>query len=299
MTTLAELRTIVRRSLGDFPRVVIDTIPSYDGSTNPINTGKDLPIETASETITVNGITQVRGVDYTIDYDARQTTWLVVPAAGDSLRLRYKECRYKTEQVDEGLNQGRRILFPTIYKKDVASITTSNLVRDYDLRLVANEGWARAVFGEGHLSFKVLRAFYKPFGVVAQTTVPFRNYWQQGESAVHLWELLPVGYTLNFEIAYAFTPLANASDVTDIPELAQSLVTEWATSILALKKEPQRGTIDTYNVTQGPFANPPGTMAQTSDDFARRVREIRGMLNVEPLVITPPNIPFRWEVGAR
>lgn len=299
MTTLADLRLIVRRSLGDALRSVTDSVTSYDGSTNPMNLGKDLPIERNSDTVSVNAIQKTRGVDYTIDYEARQLTWLVVPAATSNIQVRYKESRYQTEQLDEGINQGRRILFPTIYKKGVATITTSNLIRDYDLKTAANEGWARSVFAEGHMSYKILRAFYLPNGAVAQTTVPFRNFWQEGESEIHLWELLPPAYTLNLEIAYAFTPLVNASDVTDVPEIAQSLLTEWAISTLAMKQEPIRGRIDTTNVLQGTFANPPGTMQQTSEDFARRVREIRSLLNVEPLTIELRNMPHRWQIGIR
>lgn len=297
MTTLADLTLVVRRSLGDALRMVIDTVDSYDGNTNPLSLGKDLPVEVNSDSVAVNSALKQRGIDYTIDYEARQLYWVNLPAAGSALRVAYKESRYKSEQITEGINQGRRILFPTIYKKGVASITTQNLVRQYDLATAANEGWARTVFKEGHMSYKILRAFYLPQGAVAQTTIPYRRFWQEGESTVHLWELLPVGYTLYFELAYAFTPLVNAADVTDIPDVAQSLVTEWAVAALALKQEPVRGRMDTVNVAQGQYANPPGTMAQTSEDFARRVREMRGLLNVEPLTVELRDMPYRWQIG--
>jgi hypothetical protein len=300
LTSLAELRLIVRRTLGDFPKVVVDTIPSYDGTTNPINTGKDLPIETNSELITVNNTAQTRGTDYTIDYDARQTTWLTghVPLAGTLLALQYKECVYKTEQVDEGINQGRRILFPWLYQKDYATVTVRNLVRDYDLSGTdCNETPMRAVFKEGHLNYKILRATYLPQGNNDQAYVPFRNFWQEGEKSIHLWEMLPAGYILRIEVAFAFKPLAQSTDVTDVPELAQSVMTDWAISTLALKQEPMRGRIDTANVMQANYANPPGTMAQTAEDFAARVRYIRSLLNFESMIIEPRNMPHRFEVG--
>lgn len=300
VTTVGDLATIVRRTLGDFPRTVVDTIPSYDGVTNPINTGRDLPIENSSETITVNGVAQTRGVDYSIDYDARQTTWINVPAAGASLRLRYKECVYKTDQVYEALNQGRRMLFPGIYQKDMATVSVRNMVRDYDLATIdCNESVMRSAFSEGHLYYKILRATYLPLGNVDQSYRPFRNFWQEGESGIHIWEMLPAGYTLRIEAAFAFSPFTTAAQTVTIPDLAQSLVTEWAISMLALKQEPIRGRIDTAAVTQASFANPAGTMAQTSEDFARRVRELRTHLNMEPLVVETRNIPHRWELGAR
>ena len=298
MTTLADLRTTVRRSLGDFPKVVVDTA-TYDGSSTVIPTGKDLPIETNSETFTVGGTQQVKGSNYTIDYDARQLTLIgTLPASGAALRISYKECVYKTEQIDDGLNQGRTILFPTIYKKGVASITTRNLVRDYDLATSdVNEPALRTVFARGHMEYKILRAYYLPLGNTDQAYVPFRRFWQQGESTIHLWDMLPGSYTLYLEVAYAFTPLTSGSDITDIPALAIPLVTEWAVSALALKQEPVRNRIDTTNVLQGSYANPPGAQAQTSEDFARRVEYIRRNLNIEPMVFELRDMPRSWEVG--
>lgn len=298
MTTLAELRTTVRRALADFPKTQIDTA-TYDGSSNPLPTGKDLPIETNSETFTVAGVTQVRGTNYTIDFDARQLTLVgTLPGAGTALRLQYKECVYKTEQIDEALNQGRSLLFPTIYKKGVVSVTMRNLVRDYDLATTdCNEPAMRSVFAQGHMEYKILRAYYLPNGSNDQQYIPFRRFWQQGESVIHLWDLLPAAYTLYLEVAYAFTPLTDASQTSDIPRLAQPLVTEWAISALALKQEPVRNRIDTANVLQGPYANPPGAQAQTSEDFLRRVEYIRRFLNIEPMVFELRDMPRSWQAG--
>ena len=297
MTTLADLRTTVRRALQDFPKVVVDTA-TYDGSSTVIPTGKDLPIETNSETFTVNNTAQVRGTNYTMDYDARQMTLIgSLPASGAALRISYKECVYKTEQIDEGLNQGRTILFPAIYKKDVVSLTTQNLVRNYDLASVVNETAMRTVFSRGHMEYKILRAYYLPNGNTDQAYVPFRRFWQQGESVIHCWDMLPASYTLYLEVMYAFTPLTSGSQITDIPALAIPLVTEWAVSALALKQEPVRNRIDTTNVLQGSYANPPGAQAQTSEDFARRVEYIRRNLNIEPPTFELRDMPRSWEVG--
>ena len=299
MTTLADLRVTVRRSLGDHLKTVVDTA-TYDGSSTIIPTGKDLPIETGSETFTAAGTAQLRGSNYTIDYDARQITLLgTLPASGAALRIQYRESVYKTEQIDEAINQGRTLLFPTIYRRGLASITTRNLVRDYDLATTdVNEAPMRTVFAQGHMNYKILRAFYLPLGNSDQAYVPFRRFWQQGETQIHLWEMLPASYTFYLEVAYAFTALSEGSAPTDIPALALPLVTEWAISALALKQEPVRGRIDTANVLQGPYANPAGTMSQTSEDFARRVEYIRRLLNVEPLTFELRDMPRRWEVGA-
>ena len=299
MTTLADLRLTVRRNVADFPKVVVDTIPSYDGTTNPINTGKDLPIETQSETITVNNALQTRGVDYTIDYDARQTTWLNVPGAGASLVMRYKECVYKTEQIDDAISEGQMILFPTLYQRGVATITIRNLVRDYDLATAdVNETAMRTVFSRyGHLGFRRLRSSYLPQGNTDQAYVPFTRMWFEGETKLHLWEMRDAGDLLRLEFAYAFAPLVLATDVTDVPAPAIPLVTEWATSVITLKQEPIRGRIDTANVLQGQFANPPGTMMQTSEDFRFRVEQIRRLLNIEAILVEPLDMPHRWEVG--
>ncbi len=241
----------------------------------------------------------MRGTNYTIDYDTRQVTLLgALPEAGSALSMKYKECVYKTEQIDEALNQGRVLFFPTIYKRAVASITCRNLVRDYDLSSSdVNEPSLRTVFAQGHMEYKILRAYYLPLGNTYQTYVPFRRFWQQGETQIHLWDLLPASYTLYLEIIHAFMPLVDSSQVCDVPRLAQPLMTEWAISALALKQEPVRNRIDTANVLQGPYANPPGAQAQTSEDFMRRVEYIRKFLNVEPPVFEPRDMPRPWEVG--
>ena len=48
---------------------------------------------------------------------------------------------------------------------------------------------------------------------------------------------------------------------------------------------------------QGQFANPPGTMMQTSEDFRFRVEQIRRLLNIEAILVEPLDMPHRWEVG--
>lgn len=297
--TLADLRLVVRRNLTDPLKVKIDRISSYDGTSNPIDLGKDLPIEPQSDVITVSGTQIARGTAYSIDYDARQVTWIApLPAAASDIRFQYKESRYSTSQIDLGLNQGRRSLFPTIYKKDIATLNLRNLVRDYNLASTdVNENNMRTMFGEGHMAFKILNARLLRPGNNDQAYVPFRNFEQQGETGIHLVELQQAGTILRLEVAYAFNPLIQPADVCNVPDLAQDLMTEWACYAVADKQEVIRGRIDTANVLQDIFANKAGTMRQTAEDFMLRVERLRRLLNIEPMVIEPRNIPHRFEVG--
>lgn len=295
---LSDLRLKVRRALGDFPKVQVDTVQSYDGSSNPMPTGKDLPIETNSETVKVSGVAKVRGTDYTIDYDARQLTWINLPASATSLWISYKECVYRTEQIDDGINAGRKLLFPTFYKIGYATVTVRNLVRDYDLSSSdVNEPGMRAVFAEGRRYYKIVRMAVMPLGSSDQWYRPFRRWWPQGETGIHLWDLPGVGDTLRIEAMYAFQPLYLPTDPTDIPDTLIDMVTDYATSTLALKQEPLRGRIDTAAIAQSTFANPPGTMAQTSDDFVARMQLARKYVSQEPVTFELPEAhPRPWEL---
>lgn len=297
--TLADLTLSVRQDLGDALRVKVDSVASYDGTSNPLDLGKDLPIEPGSTLLTVAGVTQSYGTIYTVDYDARQLTFTTagIPAAGTALLLRYKESRYLTSQIVRGLNQGRKILFPTIYRKKIVTVTLRNLVRDYDLATEVNEAQMRRYFASGHLSFKILNARLLWLGNNDQAYVPFRRFGQQGETGIHLYEMQPAGTTLRLEVAYDFAPLVDPTDVCDVPDLAVDILTEWACSVVADKQEPIRARIDTANVLQATFANPPQTLAKSAQEFMMRVERLRKLLNIEPMVIEPRDIPARWQVG--
>ncbi|HEV8670953.1 MAG TPA: hypothetical protein VGS01_09495 [Candidatus Limnocylindria bacterium] len=305
MTTGADLITEVRRSLRDWPRLRVDT-GTGDGASDFFDLGKDVSVQQNSEIVSVAGIPKVRGVDYTVDYDANQVLFsaAAIPGNGVAIKARYKEQVWRDELVIDGLNAGRRMLFPRFYRRDSATITIRNNVRDYQLDGAdVNEANMRAVFAQGEGSFKVLRAMVQPLGsAVDQLGLPFRKFWHEwrgGHPFIHCWRILGQGDQLRLDVMYAFSPIVDATTVVDVPDRLQELVTLWACSTLSLKTEPQRGRLDTANVQQANFANPPGTMAQTAEDFQKKFWDMFKSINSEPPTIEVRDMPLPWEAGYR
>lgn len=303
MTTGADLIAQVRRSLRDWPKAHVDSGVG-DGASSIFDLGKDISVLALSDVVSVAGIVKTRNVDYTIDYDSNQLVFTAPPAAAAGIRAAYKEQVWRDELIVDGLNSGRRMLFPRFYKRDSATITIRNNVRDYQLDSAdVNEVPMRAILAQGEGSFKVLRAAVQPLGAsVDQLYVPFRKFWHEwrgGHPFIHTWRMLGLGDLLRLDVMYAFTPIADATTVTDLPDRLQELATLWACSTLALKMEPQRGRLDTANVMQANFANPPGTMAQTAEDFRSKFWEMFKSINSEPPTIEVRDMPLPWEAGYR
>jgi len=305
MSVGADLIAQVRRALRDWPKLRVDT-GIGDGVSDFFDLGKDISVLLNSERVSVAGVVKTRGVDYTLDYDANQVLFAAaaIPGNGQAINARYKEQVWRDELILDGLNAGRRMLFPRFYRRDSATITCRNNVRDYQLDGAdVNEPNMRAVFGQGEGSFKVLRASVQPLGAsVDQLGIPFRRFWHEwraGHPFIHTWKMLGQGDVLRLDVMFAFTPIADASTVVDVPDRLTELCTLWACSTLALKMEPQRGRLDTANVQQSNFANPPGTMAQTAEDFRAKFWEMHKTLNSEPPTIEVREMPLPWEAGYR
>jgi hypothetical protein len=303
MTLGSDLIAQTRRALRDFPKFRVDS-GTGDGVTTVFDLGKDIAVLAQSEVVTVAAALKVRGVDYTIDYDANQISFTVAPALAAAIRITYKEQVWRDELILDGLNAGRRMLFPRFYRRDSATITVRNNVRDYQLDSPdVNEANMRAVLAQGEGSFKLIRAAQQPLGAnVDQLWIPYRKRWMEwrgGHPFIHLWRLLGVGDVLRLDLMFAFTPITAATDVVDIPDRLQELAVLWACSTLALKMEPQRGRLDTANVQQSNFANPPGTMAQTAEDFRAKFWEMFKTINSEPPTFEVADMPLPWEAGYR
>jgi hypothetical protein len=293
----------VRRSLHDFPKLRVDT-GTGDGVSDFMDLGKDVSVLQNSERVLVAAVLQTRGTQYSLDYDANQILFTTgnIPGNGAALNVRYKEQVYRDEVVIDALNSGRKTLFPRFYAKDSGTITIRQNVRTYQLDGAdLNEPNMRAVFGAGRGTFKILRTMTQPLGAsIDQLWVPYRRRWQEwrsGHPYLHFWEMLGVGDVVRVEAIYGFTPFALASDNVDIPDFLQELAVLWACSSLALKTEPQRGRLDTANVQQANLANPPGTMAQTAEDFQRKYDLMWSKLNSEPPVFDVPDMPMPWEAS--
>jgi hypothetical protein len=303
MTTVADLVAQTRRSLHDWPKLRVDT-GTGDGVSDFFDLGKDISVSQNSEVVKVASVTKIRGSDYTLDYDANQILFVPaqIPANAASISVRYKEQVWREELIIDGLNAGRKTLFPRFYAKDSGTLTIRQNVRTYQLDGAdMNEPNMRTVFGQGRGTFKILRTMVQPLGAsIDQLWVPYRRRWQEwrsGHPYLHFWQMLGVGDVVRVEIMYGFTPFALASDSVDIPDFLQELAVLWACSSLALKTEPQRGRLDTANVMQSNFANPPGTMAQTAEDFQRKYDLMWSKLNSEPPVFDVPDLPMPWEAS--
>jgi hypothetical protein len=309
MTTLSDIETRVRRALRDPLKVRVDT-GTYDGSSNPISLGKDLAVATGSETLSVGGVVKTRGTNYTIDYESNQITVVdplgIAPwTAGAALRASYKESQYRSELIWESIEDGRKALPVTkIYKRDAATITLRNLVRDFDLASTdVNEPALRAIFAQGTPAFRILGAEYQPNGSTDQLWVPFGRWQLIGETTIHLFYLLPSGYTLRFRVIHNFTPLIDAggnpllNQATDIPDVAIPAVVLWATASLSLKSEPARVRLDTANAQQGQYASPVGAQAQTSEDFQARWDKFIDSIRMPPQVYDKKDVPQDWEIA--
>jgi hypothetical protein len=300
VTAVSDMVAQVRRSLHDFPKLRVDT-GTGDGVSDFMDLGKDISVLQNSEKVTVAGVVQTRGTAYTLDYDANQILFTTgnIPALGAAISARYKEQVYRDEVVIDGLNSGRKTLFPRFYAKDAGTITVRNLVRDYQLDGAdMNEPNMRTVFGAGRGTWKLLTTWKLPFGTPDQRWVPYfkrREDWRAGHPYLHIFDMPGVGDTIRIEVMYGFTPFSLASDNVDVPDFLQELMVLWACSSLALKTEPQRGRLDTANVQQANFANPPGTMAQTAEDFQRKYDLMWSKLNAEPPVFQIADIPYPWE----
>jgi len=303
VTTLAELTTQVRQAVRDQPRTKIDN-GSGDGASTVFSLGKELGVITNSDVVSVAAVLQARNVDYTIDYDACQIAFTTPPAAGAAIRAQYREAIWRDELIYQAINDGRRMLFPKFYQPGSATITVRNNVRTYKLDGVdVNEPTMRTIFAQGPATFKILNGRVQPLGsVVDQLWVPFRKFyqeWSAGSPYVQVWRMLGLGDILRLNVMYGFTPLVLAADVTDIPDRLQPLVVLWACSALALKMEPQRARLDTANTQQSMSANPPGTMAQTAEDFQKKFWDMYKSINSEPPVFEVRDIPLPWEAGYR
>lgn len=294
MTTLADLAYQVRDGLKDFPKRRTDKADG-DASTTLFDLGKDLAVITGSDVVSVSGVGKTRNVDYTIDYDGNQLVFTVPPAVGvKNVQISYKEAQNRDEKIYAAINSGRRMLYMRHYQQGVATVTVSNLVRQYDLALSANEAAMRTIFSGQQ--FAILRGEYQPNAVSDGLYVPFRAYEIVAKSKVHLWRLLPAAYTLRFHLIYDFLALVNATDVTDIPDQLQDLVVWWALGTLALKKESERDRQDTANTIQGTHAIPPGMQAQTSEDFTRRWLTARNNIPSRPPTFVEQRRPMTWQV---
>ena len=298
MTQVSDLITRVRRGLKDFPHVRTDK-GTGDGATSIFDLGKDIGVVTGSDVVTIGGVAKVRNVDYTIDYDANQITFVAAPAAAAAIALQYKEVIYRDESIIDALNAGRQIIFPKCYRRGSATITIRNMIRDYDLATAdVNEPAMRTVFAGGNANYLIERAVLTKNGASDQTRYPFRKFYQVGESKIHVWRGLGVSDTLQIETLYAFTPFVLATDPVDVPEQFQELVVLWAIASLALKSEPTRDRMDSANVMQSTSANPVGTMAQTADDFRAKFWEMHAkMKGSGSFVIEPRDMPLPFEVG--
>ncbi len=138
---------------------------------------------------------------------------------------------------------------------------------------------------------------YRPFGPNNQF-VPYDFVRRTTPRNIQI-DMSPTpGDTLRITYTAPFTVLVNTTDVSDVSDELYMGPIWYALSTILEKKEARRARFDSYQVARGENANPPGTQAQTADDFLVRYKEL----------VTGAMRPFRmrsrrsvraWELMAR
>jgi hypothetical protein len=284
MTTLQSWIDDVSNALEDYGSTITDQFTG-DGVTAIWKTSSP-PIKYQTESITVNSVLKTRGTDYTVNYDNGEVTFINIPANATTVIIQYTKVQWRDERKISAIQSGIRELYPSVYIPRECYVLVQNLKYDYDLTtstdvpdnfastnptlsLPANysAAQARSDFADSRTSIGWAEGI--PFGA-NQIFTPLENFHRTTFNVIHF--DLPMVPNSVVKLVYAGPPklLVNVSDVSDVPDTFYDLPVWYALSVLMEKKEAPRSRFDAMASMQNTQAVPPGTQAQTAEDFLRR-----------------------------
>ncbi len=291
MTQATDLIYQVRSALEDYGDTITDN-QTGDGTTTlwklsqvPILTNSELSGAPNYGALTVGGIQKTQVTDYVINYDNGELRFVTPPGDGVAIIATYRKVVWRDERILDGLNAGLRDMYSRgSYKIGECYILLQSLKYDYDLSSATdvpaassfgdqtlpsqyNPGTARADLQKSQT--RIHFAEYHPYGS-NQYYTPFYNFGRTTPTGFHLDGDPTPNDTIRLVYSAPFTPLVNPTDVCAVPDEIINAPVWYALSVLMDKKEGRRARSDGYSVMQNSNANPPGTQAQTAEDYWQR-----------------------------
>jgi hypothetical protein len=302
MTTLADYVDEVRSSVEDRGDTVTDN-QTGDGTTTIFKLSS-FPIKTNSElspsgTLTVNGVVQTQGTNYTINYDTGECKFVTAPPNTQAIVVQYLKVYWHDERLISGVNAGIREMFKDgAYYRGELYIQCQALKYDYDLSNTTDVPAASA-FTDFTLPADYNPAQARADIVKAQTKVNYGEYHRYGANQAFFPFYNFTRTTLrNFHIdgdptpsdaikltySAPFPALVNMSDTSTVPDELFMAPVWFALSVLLEKKEAKRVRYDQYSAMQNANAIPPGTQPQTAADFLMRYKDLMdGGMRPQPM----------------
>jgi hypothetical protein len=290
MTTGADLIAEVRTSAEDVGDTVTDNATG-DGSTKLFKTSL-FPIKTNSEyaanngALTVGGTQQIPVTQYAFNYDNGEILFVTAPGNGVAIVATYVKVTWRDERIISALNSGVRDMYARgAYKRGEAYILLASLKYDYDLGSAADVAPTASFAGDFTFPTDYNPATARTDLQKPQTRIHFAEYHPYGANRPwHPYHSFGRTTLRNFHIdgdptpndairltyTAPFTPIVLSTDTVDVPDELYMAPVWYALSTLMEKKEARRARADGYNVMSNANANPPGTQAQTAEDYFRR-----------------------------
>ncbi len=306
MTTLNDYVSDVRTSLEDYGNLVTD---QFSGdATTIVWQLSSAPILTNSESVTIAGAAQARTTNYTVNYDNGQITFVSAPAAAAAVVIQYTKVIWRDERIINAVNAGIREMYPAVYRIGEAYVLLQTQVWDYDLSLASIVPPASS-FGDQTLPVEYNATTARQDLLKAQTRIHFYEYHPYGQNQVYTpyefcrrttpnmlhidGDPMP-NDTMRIVYTAPCSTLANLSDVSNVPDEYYMLPIWFALSVLMEKKEARRSRYDGYTAMQGTNAVPPGTQAQTAEDYLMRYRELIQTSGMRPFPIRTRRQARSW-----
>ena len=306
-TTLQTFIDEVRTSPEDYGDTITDQFTG-DGVTTRWK-ASSTPIKSNTDTVTIGGVASTA---YTINYDNGELLFNIAPGSGVVVQAQYVKVVWRDERVTSGINAGIRELYPKLYKIGECYVALRPNVQDYDLTSTTDV--PATAFGGQAFPADYTAATARADLVKAQTRIHWYEYRPYGSNQLYT----PYDYARrttprnvhidgdpapsdSLKIVYSapFTVLVNTTDVTDVPDEFYMLPVWYALSVLMEKKEAKRARFDQYAAMQNTQAVPPGTQAQTAEDYLKRYYDTLQTNAMRPLTIKSRKRLRSWQFAQR
>ena len=311
MTTLADWQAEVRTSLEDYGSTVTDQFTG-DGTTVLLQTSNH-PIKTTSEIVTVGGALQATPANYTINYDNGEVKFVVAPTTGVTVLVQYVKVIWRDERLTSAINAGVRRLYPLLYKVGLCYVKLRPEVYEYDLTSTTDvppsSSFGDQVIPSSYTNTVAITDLqkaqsrihfgdYRPFGA-NQIYTPYEFFRRNSVSMLALDMDPGPADALRLTYTSPFTPLVLITDVTDVPDEFFMMPVWYALSVLMEKKEARRARSDTLATMQNANATPPGTQAQTAEDYLARYHDTLQQNAMRPMRISARRQLRAWQYYER